>query len=144
FDAVLADPTIDAVVNLTPPLAHAAVTGAVLEAGKAASSEKPVGGDFAQGSALVDLAANGGVRLGCAPDTFLGAGLQTSRAVIDRGDIGEPVAANAFMLGPGPERCHPSPALFYQHGAGPLLDMGPYYLTALVQLLGPARAINAS
>jgi predicted dehydrogenase len=144
FDAVLADPTIDAVVNLTPPLAHAAVIGAVLAAGKAAFSEKPLGVDFAQGSALVDLATNGGLRLGCAPDTFLGAGLQTSRAVIDRGDIGEPLAANAFMLGSGPEWWHPNPALFYQHGAGPLFDMGPYYFTALVQLLGPARAISAS
>jgi len=144
FDAVLGDPTIDAVVNLTPPLAHAAVVGAVLEAGKAAFSEKPLGVDFAQGSALVDLATNAGLRLGCAPDTFLGAGLQTSRAVIDRGDIGEPLAANAFMLGSGPEWWHPSPALFYQHGAGPLFDMGPYYFTALVQLLGPARAISAS
>jgi predicted dehydrogenase len=92
----------------------------------------------------VDLANARGLRLGCAPDTFLGAGLQTSRAVIDRGDIGEPLAANAFMLSPGPERWHPSPALFYQRGAGPLLDMGPYYFTALVQLLGPARAISAS
>jgi predicted dehydrogenase len=144
LDAVLTDPTIDAVVNLTPPLAHAAVIRAVLEAGKAAFTEKPLGVELAEGSALVDLATAAGVRLGCAPDTFLGAGLQTSRAVIDRGDIGEPLAANAFMLGSGPERWHPSPALFYQQGAGPLLDMGPYYLTALVQLLGPARAISAS
>jgi predicted dehydrogenase len=144
FEAVLQDPTIDAVVNLTPPLAHAAVMTAVLEAGKAAFSEKPLGVEFEQGTALVDLANGAGLRLGCAPDTFLGAGLQTARAVIDRGDIGEPLAANAFMLGSGPERWHPSPALFYQHGAGPLLDMGPYYLTALVQLLGPARAVSAS
>ena len=144
LEAVLDDPTIDAVVNLTPPLVHAAVIGAVLEAGKAAFSEKPLGVELAEGSALMDLATARGLRLGCAPDTFLGAGLQTARAVIDRGDIGEPLAANASCLGPGPERWHPSPALFYQRGAGPLLDMGPYYLTALVQLLGPARAISAS
>ena len=144
LEGVLEDPTIDAVVNLTPPLAHAAVVGAVLDAGKAAFSEKPLGVELAEGAALVDLANERGLRLGCAPDTFLGAGLQTSRAVIDRGDIGEPLAANAFFLGPGPERWHPNPALFYQRGAGPLLDMGPYYLSALVQLLGPARAISAS
>ena len=144
LEAVLEDPTIDVVVNLTPPLAHAAVVGAVLDAGKAAFTEKPLGVELAEGAAVVDLANARGLRLGCAPDTFLGAGLQTSRAVIDRGDIGEPLAANAFMLSPGPERWHPSPALFYQRGAGPLLDMGPYYFTALVQLLGPARAISAS
>jgi predicted dehydrogenase len=143
LEAVLRDPDIDAVVNLTPPLAHAAVVGAVLDAGKAAFSEKPLGVELAEGSALVDLANTHGVRLGCAPDTFLGAGLQTARAVIDRGDIGEPLAANAFRLGSGPERWHPSPAIFYQRGAGPLLDMGPYYLTALVQLLGPAQSISA-
>jgi predicted dehydrogenase len=144
LDAVLADPAIDAVVNLTPPLAHATVIRAVLGAGKAAFTEKPLGVELAEGTGLVDLAGVAGVRLGCAPDTFLGAGLQTARAVIDRGDIGEPLAANAFMLSPGPERWHPSPAIFYQHGAGPLFDMGPYYFTALVQLLGPARAISAA
>lgn len=144
LDAVLQDPEIDAVVNLTPPLAHAAVTQAVLESGKAAFSEKPLGVEFAEGAALVELAAGSGTRLGCAPDTFLGAGLQTARAAIDRGDIGEPLAANAFMLQPGPELWHPNPEIFYQHGAGPLLDMGPYYLTTLIQLLGPARAISAA
>ena len=144
LEAVLQDPAIDAVVNLTPPLAHAAVSRAVLEAGKSAFSEKPLGVELTEGIALVDLATAKGTRLGCAPDTFLGAGLQTARAVIDRGDIGEPLAANAFMLGSGPESWHPNPAIFYQHGAGPLFDMGPYYLTTLVQLLGPARAISAS
>lgn len=144
LDAVLQDSTIDAVVNLTPPLAHAAVSRAVLEAGKATFSEKPLGVELAEGEELVDLATASGLRLGCAPDTFLGAGLQTARAVIDRGDIGEPLAANAFMLGSGPEQWHPNPTIFYQHGAGPLLDMGPYYLATLVQLLGPARTVNAS
>jgi predicted dehydrogenase len=144
FDDVLADPEIDAIVNLTPPLAHAAVSRAALEAGKATFSEKPLGVELAEGQALVQLAAATNTPLGCAPDTFLGAGLQTARAVIDRGDIGEPLAANAFMLGSGPESWHPNPTIFYQHGAGPLLDMGPYYLTTLVQLLGPARSISAS
>ncbi len=141
FDDVLADPDIDAVVNLTPPLAHATVTRAVLEAGKAAFSEKPLGVDFDEGRALRDLAADRGLRLGCAPDTFLGVGLQTCRAAIDRGDIGEPLGANAFMLGCGPEWWHPNPDLFYARGGGPMLDMGPYYLTALVQLLGPAVSV---
>ena len=144
LDAVLADPEIDAVVNLTPPLAHSAVSRTALEAGKATFSEKPLGVELAEGQELVAWASAGGTRLGCAPDTFLGAGLQTARAVIDRGDIGEPLAANAFMLGSGPESWHPSPSIFYQHGAGPLLDMGPYYLTTLVQLLGPARSVSAA
>jgi predicted dehydrogenase len=141
---VLADPGIDAVVNLTPPLAHEAVSRAALAAGKATFSEKPLGVELAEGQALVDLAAAGHLALGCAPDTFLGVGLQTARAAIDRGDIGEPLAANAFMLGSGPESWHPNPTIFYRRGAGPLLDMGPYYLTTLVQLLGPARSISAS
>ena len=141
---IFADPTIDAVVNLTPPLAHAAVTRASLDAGKATFSEKPLGVDFAQGRALVELAATKSLRLGCAPDTFLGAGLQTARAAIDRGDIGEPLAATGFMLQGGPEWWHPGPEIFYQRGAGPMLDMGPYYLTALVQLLGPAASVSAS
>jgi predicted dehydrogenase len=144
LDDVLHDPDIDAVVNLTPPLAHLAVSQAALAAGKATFSEKPLGVELAEGTLLVNLAKEMGVPLGCAPDTFLGAGLQTARAVIDRGDIGEPLAANAFMLASGPESWHPNPAIFYQHGAGPLFDMGPYYLTTLIQLLGPARAISAS
>ncbi len=143
-DEILRDDNIDAVVNLTPPLAHAAVTRSVLDAGKAVFSEKPLGVDFEEGRALVELAATRGLRLGCAPDTFLGAGLQTARAVIDRGDIGEPLAATGFMLGAGPEWWHPGPDIFYKRGAGPMLDMGPYYLTALVQLLGPAVAVSAS
>ncbi|HEY8216774.1 MAG TPA: Gfo/Idh/MocA family oxidoreductase [Acidimicrobiia bacterium] len=143
LDAALADPDVDVVVNLTPPRAHAEVTRRALEAGKSVFSEKPLGVELGEGAALVDAARARGARLGCAPDTFLGAGLQTARAVIDRGDIGEPVAANAFMLQAGPEWWHPDPGLFYERGAGPLFDMGPYYFTTLVQLLGPARAVSA-
>ncbi len=124
-EGVLDDPDIDAIVNLTPPKMHADVDRATLAAGKSVFSEKPLGITFAEGSELVDLAAQAELRLGCAPDTFLGAGLQTCRAIIDRGDIGEPLAANAFMLSPGPERWHPSPSIFYEQGAGPLFDMGP-------------------
>lgn len=144
FDEILSADDIDALVNLTPPKAHAAVTRAGLEAGRSVFSEKPLGIDFEEGRDLVRLAADGGLRLGCAPDTFLGTGLQTARAVIDRGDIGVPVAANAYMLSAGPEWWHPSPDFFYQLGAGPLFDMGPYYFTALVQLLGPARTVTGA
>jgi predicted dehydrogenase len=144
FDQVLADPEIGTVVNLTPPVMHAEVTRAALEAGKAAFSEKPLGIDFAEGRDLVDCANRLGLRLGCAPDTFLGVGFQTCRDVIERGLIGEPIGANAFTLGSGPESWHPNPDIFYQRGAGPMFDMGPYYLTALVSLLGPAKRVTAS
>lgn len=143
-EEILADATIDAVVNLTPPLAHGPVTRSILEAGKAAFSEKPLAVDMAEGRALVDLATAQGVRFGCAPDTFLGTGLQLARQAIDRGDIGTPLAANGFFLGCGAEYFLPNPNFFYERGGGPMLDMGPYYLTALVQLLGPAVAVSAS
>lgn len=143
-DAMLADPSIDAVVNLTPAFAHADVTRIALTAGKSVFSEKPLASTYAEGKALVELASEKGLRLGCAPDTFLGAGLQAARRAIDRGVIGEPLAANAFMLGFGPEWWHPNPEIFYGPGAGPLFDMGPYYLTALNFLLGPTRSVMAS
>jgi predicted dehydrogenase len=144
FEQVLADPDIGTVVNLTPPLMHAAVTRAALDAGKAAFSEKPLGVDLDEGRELVARSTALDLRLGCAPDTFLGVGFQTCRDVIERGLIGEPIGANAFMLGSGPESWHPNPDIFYQRGAGPMFDMGPYYLTALVSLLGPARRITGS
>ncbi len=144
FDDLVADPDIDAVVNLTPAFAHGAVSRRVIEAGKALFSEKPLGIDFDEGRGLVELAAARQQRLGCAPDTFLGAGLQAARSAIDRGLIGEPLAANAFMLQFGPEWWHPNPEIFYGPGGGPLFDMGPYYVTALTHLLGPARAVMGS
>lgn len=143
-DALLADDDVVAVVNLTPAHAHTTVTEAILRSGHAAFSEKPLGTDFDEGRALVDLAAERGLRLGCAPDTFMGVGLQTARRAIERGLIGEPLAANAFFLGFGPEWWHPNPEIFYGPGAGPLFDMGPYYLTALTNLLGPAASISSS
>lgn len=142
--ALLDDDGIDLVLNLTVPLAHAEVSLAAIQAGKSVYSEKPLTVDFAEGQRLEAAAQQAGVRLGCAPDTFLGAGLQTCRRLIDDGAIGEPVGANAFMLSPGPERWHPAPQIFYQRGAGPLFDMGPYYLTALVFLLGPVRRVTAA
>ncbi len=143
-DDILGDPTIDAIINLTPPLAHTAVSAAALDAGKSVFSEKPLGVDLDEGRALVRTAVDRGLRLGCAPDTFLGAGLQTCCDAVQRGLIGQPVAANAFMLSPGPERWHPHPDIFYRYGGGPMFDMGPYYLTALVQMLGPARSLTGA
>ncbi len=144
FEGVLADGGIAAVINLTPPRAHARVSVAALQASKAVFSEKPLGVSFDEGMAIVETARGHGVRLGCAPDTFLGTGFQTARAAIDRGDIGVPLAASGFMLSAGAEWWHPDPAFFYRPGGGPLHDMGPYYLTALVHLLGPACSVTAS
>ncbi len=106
--------------------------------------EKPLALTVEEGRELVAAARSQRLRIGCAPDTFLGAGLQTCRGLIDSGAIGEPLAANAFMLSPGPEGWHPRPQIFYEYGAGPMFDMGPYYFTALVMLLGPARRITSS
>ncbi len=143
IEELLAHPTVEVIVNLTPASAHEAVIRSILEAGKHAFSEKPLGVDRAGAGALVDLAAERGLRLGCAPDTFLGTGPQTAAAAIDAGVIGTPIAATAFVMGAGPERWHPGPEIFYERGAGPLFDMGPYYVTALVQLLGPAVRVAA-
>lgn len=143
-EELVAHPDVDVVVNLTIPLVHYPVSLAAIEAGKAVFSEKPLALTLEEGLALGKAAEEAGVRVGCAPDTFLGAGLQTCRKLIDDGAIGEPVAANGFMLSPGPEAWHPGPQIFYQRGAGPLFDMGPYYLTTLVALLGPARRVTGS
>jgi predicted dehydrogenase len=140
---LLNDPTIDIVINLTIPAAHAEVSLAAIAAGKHLYSEKPLAITRADGRAILYAAAGRGVRVGGAPDTFLGGGLQTCRKLIDDGAIGEPVAATAFMMGHGPEGWHPNPAFFYETGAGPLFDMGPYYITALVHLLGPVESVAA-
>jgi predicted dehydrogenase len=140
---LLADPEIGIVVNLTVPLAHAKVSLAALKAGKSVYSEKPLGVRRKEGKRLLDLAAEKGLRIGGAPDTFMGAGLQTCRKAIDDGLIGTPVAAMAFMLGHGPEAWHPNPAFFYEFGGGPMFDVGPYYVTALINLLGPIKRVAA-
>ena len=140
---LLADPTIDIIINLTIPAVHAEVSLAIIDAGKHVYSEKPLAISRADGRTILDAARAKGVRVGCAPDTFLGGGLQTSRKLIDDGAIGEPVAATAFMLTHGPEGWHPNPDFFYKEGAGPLFDMGPYYITALVHLLGPVAQVAA-
>ena len=140
---LLADPEIDLILNLTIPLAHAEVTMAALRAGKHVYTEKPLGISRAEGRSILKLAKQKGLRVGGAPDTFLGGGIQTCRRLIDRGVIGEPVAATAFMQARGHERWHPSPVFYYKPGGGPMFDMGPYYITALVNLLGPVRAVSA-
>ncbi|MBX3080663.1 MAG: Gfo/Idh/MocA family oxidoreductase [Anaerolineae bacterium] len=143
-EEMLADPEIELVINLTIPNVHSAVSIAAINAGKHVYSEKPLGVTRAEGKAVIDAANAKGVLVGCAPDTFLGGGLQTCRYLIDSGAIGTPVAATAFMAGHGPESWHPNPFFYYAKGGGPVLDMGPYYLTALVHLLGPARRMAAS
>ena len=143
-EELLAAPDIDIVLNLTIPKVHAQIGRAAIEAGKATYSEKPLAVERADGKALLDLAKAKNLRVGCAPDTFLGGGLQTCIQLIDEGAIGEPVAATAFMMGQGPESWHPDPDFFYQPGAGPLFDMGPYYVTALVSMLGPVRRVTGS
>lgn len=143
-DELIAHPDVDLVLNLTIPKAHVAVGLAAVEAGKHVYSEKPLGIELEEGRRLVAAAKAKGVRVGCAPDTFLGAGIQSCRKLIDDGAIGDPVAANAFMLCRGHETWHPSPAFYYERGGGPMLDMGPYYVTALVNLLGPVRRVTGS
>ncbi len=140
---LLADPAIDAVLNLTVPAAHAAVNLAALRAGKHAYCEKPFSLTYREGLAVLHEAKKRKLRVGCAPDTVLGAGIQTCRKLIDRGVIGRPVAATANMLCHGHEGWHPNPAFYYQAGGGPLFDMGPYYLTALVVMLGPVKSVSA-
>lgn len=137
IDALLADPAIDIVLNLTIPAAHGIVARQVIDAGKSVYNEKPLTLDRDGARTLLADAGNRGLRVGCAPDTFLGAGLQTARRVLDEGMIGEPIAFRAKMITHGHESWHPEPAFYYQPGAGPMLDMGPYYITALVTLLGP-------
>ncbi len=143
-DDILTDPDVQIIVNLTIPAVHAAVSKRILEAGKHVYSEKPLATNREDAALLLALAKSKGLRVGCAPDTFLGAGLQTCRKILDDGLIGEPVAAAGWMLSRGPEGWHPDPEFFYQPGAGPMFDMGPYYLTALTSLLGPVRRVTGS
>jgi predicted dehydrogenase len=139
---LLSDSSIELVVNLTIPQAHAEINLAALEAGKHVYTEKPFAVTREDGQRTLALARERGLRVGSAPDTVLGAGLQTARQLIDAGAIGQPVGFMTFMGSPGHESWHPDPAFFYQAGAGPLFDMGPYYLTALVQLFGPVRRVT--
>ncbi|GIP40849.1 dehydrogenase [Paenibacillus sp. J31TS4] len=135
---------IELVLNLTVPKAHAAISEAALRAGKHVYGEKPLAVTYAEGKRLMKLAEEKGLLIGSAPDTSLGGGMQTCLRLLAEGAIGTPVGASAFLMGKGPESWHPAPEFYYEQGGGPLLDMGPYYLTALVALLGPIRRVTGS
>lgn len=142
MEEMLQDPEIEIVLNLTRPFEHYETTKAALLAGKHVYSEKPLAATYEEGRELAALALEKHLMLGGAPDTFLGAGIQTSRKLIDNGFIGRPIGAAARMICHGHEGWHPSPAFYYQHGGGPMLDMGPYYLTALINLLGRVSSLT--
>ena len=142
-DALLTDSDIEIVLNLTVPQAHSEVNLKVLQAGKHVYCEKPLALNRADGKKAIDLAREKGLMVGCAPDTFLGGGIQTCRKLIDDGCIGKAIGATAFMMGHGPESWHTNPGFYYRKGGGPLFDMGPYYITALVNLLGPVKQVCA-
>ncbi|HET9649864.1 MAG TPA: Gfo/Idh/MocA family oxidoreductase, partial [Microlunatus sp.] len=142
-EVVLEHPDVEIVVNLTIPAAHAEVALQVIRAGKHVWNEKPLALDRVSAKALLEEAEAAGLRVGCAPDTFLGSGLQEARRLIDSGEIGTPLTALVLMQSPGPESWHPNPAFLFQEGAGPLFDIGPYYLTALVQTFGPIASVAA-
>ena len=142
-DDLLANPALDIVINLTIPDAHYPITKRILEAGKHAYSEKPLVLTLEQGTTLRDLAKAKGLSVGCAPDTFLGGAHQQARAILDEGTIGEITTGNAAIQAHGPESWHPSPEFFYQPGAGPVMDMGPYYIATLINLLGPVKRVGA-
>lgn len=133
---------IDVVLNLTTPAQHLGVALAAVEAGHHVYGEKPLAMTTEEGRRVLDAAEAAGVVVGCAPDTVLGTGIQTARSAIDDGLIGRPISATATMVTPGHERWHPAPDFYYEPGGGPLLDMGPYYLTALVTLLGPVVEVT--
>jgi len=143
IDALLAEPSIDVVLNLTPPQAHVAVTQGAFEGGKHVYSEKPLALTVGEAQELILEAGRRGLRIACAPDIFLGSAYQKARALVDEGAIGEPLSVSAAMLVGGQTTWHPNPDIFFADGAGPLLDMGPYYLTAIVALLGPVARVAA-
>lgn len=142
-DELLADPEVFLVLNLTTPQSHVDLNLRALEAGKHAYCEKPFGLDRDGARKVLSLAKEKGLRVGCAPDTFLGEGIQNARKILDDGTIGRPLSGVAFCMGHGHESWHKQPAFYYLKGGGPLLDMGPYYITALVNLLGPVKRVTA-
>ena len=141
-EELLASPEIDVVLNLTPPSAHAAVVGGALDAGKHVYTEKPLTTTVPVAQELVASAQRLGLRIGCAPDTFLSSAYEAARELISRGDIGEPLGATATMLVGGPDKWHPNADFFYRAGGGPMLDIAPYYLTAMASLFGPFASVT--
>jgi predicted dehydrogenase len=142
-EQALEHPDVQLVVNLTIPAAHAEVASAAIAAGKHVWNEKPLAPDVAAGRALLEQARAAGVRVGCAPDTMLGAGIQSARRLIASGAIGTPISALTLLQGPGPESWHPDPEFLFARGAGPLFDLGPYYLSVLATLFGPTTRVAA-
>jgi predicted dehydrogenase len=140
-DQIFTDSDVDVILNLTLPQSHAEVNLKALNNGKHVYLEKPFALSIGEGGPIIELAAQKGLRIGCAPDTFLGTGIQSSKFMIESGAIGSPFAATASWSAPGHELWHPSPQFYYLNGAGPLFDMGPYYLTALIFLLGPVTKV---
>ncbi|MEV4349276.1 Gfo/Idh/MocA family oxidoreductase [Actinoplanes sp. NPDC049596] len=143
-ERLLRDERVDTVLNLTTPEAHASVALGAIGHRKQVYGEKPLAADLPAARSVLDRAADAGVAVGCAPDTVLGTGVQTARAAVDAGLIGRPLSAVAVMATPGHERWHPNPDFYYRPGGGPLLDMGPYYLSALVHLLGPIASVTGA
>ncbi len=141
IEALLADPEISIIVNLTVPMAHAQVSQQILKAGKHAYSEKPLAASFKDAAELMATSRATGLRVGCAPDTFFGASHQACRRAIDAGAIGRPVGGSVVVMSHGMETWHPNPEFFYKPGGGPVLDIGPYYITQLVNLLGPVKRV---
>jgi len=141
-EEMLADPEIEIILNLTIPKVHAEICIAALEAGKHVHVEKPLAVTREDGRKILETADKKKLLVGCAPDTFMGGGIQTCRKLIDDGKIGEPMAAVAFMTCHGHESWHPDPEFYYKAGGGPMFDMGPYYLTALISLVGPVKSVS--
>jgi predicted dehydrogenase len=143
IDDLLKRADIDIVVNLTTPNAHHPVSLAALQAGKHVFGEKPITVEAKHASRLVREAYARGLKLGCAPDTFLGAGGRLAREIVDSGRIGKVLSGTCFLMSHGMEHWHPDPTFFFKPGGGPILDMAPYYLGALVNLLGPVKSVQA-
>jgi len=141
-DELLYNRQIEIILNLTTPLAHAEVNRKALLAGKHVYCEKPLAVEKNDGKKIIALSKEKGLLVGCAPDTFMGGGHQTCRKLIDDGEIGRPIAGTAFMMLHGHESWHPNPGFYYLKGGGPMFDMGPYYLTALINMLGPVKLVS--
>lgn len=142
LEEILADKNIDLVLNLTTPEKHYEICKKALESGKHVYVEKPLALNYKDGKELVDLAENKQLLIGCAPDTFMGAGIQTCIKIIEDGLVGEIIGAEAFMMCHGHESWHPNPEFYYKKGAGPMFDMGPYYITALVSMIGAVQSVS--
>lgn len=135
---------VDIVLNLTTPEAHVEISLSAIEAGKHVYTEKPIATSVCDGKRILNAAAEKGLRIGCAPDTILGASIQTARSIVASGEIGRPILGSAAILSHGMEMWHPNPSFFFKRGAGPVLDMGPYAIASLVTLLGPITSVVAT